>query len=258
MRLLCVLTFVCLTLIGRAAEWRNELFGCSANLPDSPGWQPIPAENSPGLTVLVAMQQPQKQAVFGINVLHNLPTSNLRDDATVQSIEKLLRGFGYQFIGRSTVSIAGREWVQFPVRASNNGQPLTGIIRYTSANNQIYGVSLLRGGGQEAAQDPELQAAGMSVRIANVEPPAPSATSTPGGTPAPGSSSIATTPGAPAPATTDKETTTTKADDGSVKIGPITLTQPQLRMAMYGGAGLIVLLILLKLIGGAGGPPKRR
>jgi hypothetical protein len=256
MRLLCVLTFLCLTLIGQAAEWRNELFGCSANLPDSPGWQPIPAENSPGLTVLVAMQQPQKQAVFGINVLHNLPTSNLRDDATIQAIEKLLRGFGYQFIGRSTVSIAGRDWVQFPVRASNNGQALTGLIRYTSANNQIYGVSLLRGGGQEAAQDPELQAAGMSVRIANVEPPAPSVTSTPGVTPA--SPSVATTPGAPAPSTTGKEIPTTEADNAPVKIGPITLTQPQLRMAMYGGAGLLVLLILLKLIGGAGSPPKRR
>ena len=91
MRLLCVLTFLLSIFASEAAEWKNELFGCSANLPESAGWQPIAAENSPGLTVLVAMQQPQKQAVFGINVLHDLPSVNLRDPATIEAVEKLLR-----------------------------------------------------------------------------------------------------------------------------------------------------------------------
>lgn len=257
MRLLCILTFLLTPLVSEAAEWKNELFGCSANLPESAGWQPIPAENSPGLTVLVAMQQPQKQAVFGINVVHNLPTANLRDPATIQGIEKLLREFGYQFIGRSTVNVAGREWVQYPVRVAG-AQPATGLIRYTSANNQIYAVSLLRGGGQEAAQDPELQAAAASVRISNVEPPAATVTPTPEVTPTTPPPTAATPPSATAPSSTDKPATTTESENAPVKIGPITLTQPQLRMVIYGTGGLVVLLILLKLIGGAGSPPKHR
>ena len=256
MRLVC--TLVCLFLVpfGWAAEWRNDEAGCSANLPDTPGWQPIDAPSTPSITVLAAMQHPQKQAVFGINVLHQLPSTNLRDPATVATIEKSLRDLGYQFFGRSTINVAGREWMQFPVRGTN--PPTSGIIRYTSANDRIYVVSLLRGGGQEAAQDPELQAAAASVRISQPQavvataPAAPPVTSVPG----------ATGPGAPAAPTTTATSTASETEEqgasGNVQIGPVTLTRQQLKLGIYGVAGLIILVILLKIVGGSGSRERQR
>jgi hypothetical protein len=247
MRFLCAILCLFLATAGRAAEWRNDLFGCSANLPDTAGWQPIEAANSPSVTVLVAMQHPQKQAVFGINILHELPSANLRDPATVTAIEQSLRNLGYQFFGRATVNVAGREWMQFPVRGSN--PPTSGLIRYTSANNHVYVVSLLRGGGQEAAQDPELQAAAASVRITQGQA-APVAV-------APVSPPIAATPTAPAspsspPATATPATEPASAAESTdvVKIGPVTITRQQFRLGLYGIGGLVVLLILLKIISG--------
>lgn len=254
MRLSCVLLFLVITVVARAAEWRNDSFGVSANLPDATGWQPMEAPSTPAVTVLAAMQHPQKQAVFGINVLHDLPTSNLRDPATIAAVEQSLRSLGYQFIGRSTVNLAGREWIQFPVRSAN--PPMTGIIRYTSANDQVYVVSLLRGGGQEAAQDPELQAASMSVRIGVAQPASAIAATSPSApplvpvpsdsAPAPASSSASSEPSA---ASGEKSEEATKdGEPGPVKIGPFTITQQQARIGIYALAGLIVLAILLRII----------
>jgi hypothetical protein len=208
------------------------------------------------MTVLVAMQQPQKQAVFGINILHQLPSANLRDPATVTAIEKSLRDLGYQFFGRATVNVAGREWMQFPVRGSN--PPTSGLIRYTAANNQVYVVSLLRGGGQEAAQDPELQAAAASVRItqpqatvAAAPPSAPPLTSAP----------LPAAPTTPAPAAPGTATTSTapetEATSDTVKIGSIEITRQQLKLGLFAVGGLIVLIILMKIIGGGGDRDRR-
>ena len=253
---MCIFVFA----TGRAAEWANDQYGCSANLPDSPGWQQVPAPEVPGMTLLLMMQQAQKQAAFGINVLHNLPNTNLRDEGTIRAIEQILRSFTYQPIGRSRVVVNGREWLQFPVTSSNPGQPLTGVIRYTTANNVVYGVTILLGGGRQAAQDPELQAAAASVRIGNVQSvaatgtaPAPAA-----GTPAPAAEPTAPiAPVAPAPAPSAPAIGVSREEGAPVTIGPVTLTRPQLRMVGYGGAGLIILLILLKIIGAAGGPPAK-
>ena len=250
MRYLCALLLLLLTIASPAAEWRNDQYGCSANVPDSQGWLPIEAPSTPAMTVLVAMHNPQKQAVFGINVLHDLPSTNLKDPATMATIEKTLRGLGYQFFGRATVNVGGREWVQFPVRGGT--PPSSGLIRYTSANNQVYVVSLLRGGGQEAAQDPELLGAAASVQVG--APQVAADTTTPAPAAAPVTSIPGTVPVAPAPGVPSTGSSTEKPEtqtaDGSVKIGSITLTKEQVRMGIYGFSGLLVLMILLRIIGG--------
>ena len=250
MRYLCALLLTLLAISSPAAEWRNDQFGCSANVPDSQGWMPIEAPSTPAMTVLVAMHNPQKQAVFGINVLHDLPNANLKDPNTMASIEKTLRGLGYQFFGRATVNVGGREWVQFPVRGGT--PPSSGLIRYSSANNQVYVVSLLRGGGQEAAQDAELLGAAASVQIGAVQVAAatpvqgaPSATA-----PLIPGAPVAPTPTAPSTTAPSAEKPAAETADGSVKIGSITLTKEQVRMGIYGIAGLLVLMILLRIIGG--------
>jgi hypothetical protein len=255
MRHFCVLLCLILTLTAHAAEWRNDVNGCSANLPDTAGWLPIEAPNSPALTVLVAMQNPQKQAVFGINILHDLPNANLKDPATMAKIESNLRGLGYQFFGRATVNIGGREWVQFPVRGGT--PPTSGLIRYTSANDRVYVVSLLRGGGQEAAQDTELLAAAASVQIGGVQVASatPPSVTTPAPT-IPGATSSAPAPSVPQPATVADKTASDGKDE-PIKIGPVTLTKEQLRLGIYGVAGLLVLMILLKIVGGGGDKQKR-
>ena len=253
----CALILLCLVNLAQAAEWRNDAYGVVANLPDTAGWQPIEAPSSAAITVLAAMQQPQKQAVFGINVLHQLPNANLRDPGTLAMIEKSLRDLGYQFFGRASVNVGGREWLQFPVRGGN--PPSSGLIRYTSANNQVYVVSLLRGGGQEAAQDPELLTAAASVRInqpqatvAATAPSAPTVAQAPApGTSAPPSAASSTTPAASEPAETAVPT-------GMVKIGPIELTQQQVRLGLFGAVGLLVLVILMKIIGGGGDRDRKR
>ncbi len=222
-----LLFLVALLLPLHSEEWRSDAFNCSLNLPTSAGWQPIPAPDSPGVTILVAMQNPARQAVFGLNLLTNLPSADLRDAATTTKIESMLHGFGYQFIGHSTVKIAGRDWVQYPVRASNNGQTVTGVIRYTSDQEKVYSLSLLLGGGKEAAQDPELQAAAASFRLH-----APLATATPvQPSPAGQKPPANATPPAPEIAAEPK--------------------QPDyLRYAILGGAALLVLMVFGKLIGG--------
>lgn len=224
-----LLCLVALLLPLHSEEWRSDLFNCSLNLPESPGWQPISAPDSPGMTVLVAMQNPTRQAVFGLSVLTSLPSPDLRNAATTAKIESMLHGFGYQFIGHSTASIAGRAWLQYPVRASNNGQTVTGIIRYTSDNEKVYSLSLLLGGGKEAAQDPELQAAAASFRLF-----APLATATP-------------VPARPLPA---GQKPPADATPPASEIAAEPKQPDYIRYAILGGAALLVLMVFGKLIGG--------
>ncbi len=210
-------------------EWRSDVFNCSLNLPSSPGWQPIASPDAPGVTVLVALQNPSRQAVFGLNILTGLPSTNLHDEATTAKIESMLHGFSYQFIGHSTVNVAGREWVQYPVRAANGAQTVTGVIRYTSDKEKVYGLSMLLGGGKEAAQDPELQAAAASFRLY-----APLALATP-------------VPAKPLPAG-QKPPASIPAPASETTAEP---AQPDyIRYGILIGATLLVLMIFGKIIGG--------
>ena len=49
------------------------------------------------------------------------------------------------------------------------------MIRYASAGGYVFGITMLRGGGQEAAQDVELQQAAASFRILPATTPTPPA-----------------------------------------------------------------------------------
>ena len=224
-----LLCLIAILLPLHAEEWRSDLYNCTLNLPASAGWQQIPPQDVPGVATLVAMQNPTRQAVFGLTVLTEMPSPDLRNPNTSTRIEVMLHGFGYSFIGHSTVTIAGREWVQYPVQATNAGQPINGIIRYTSDHGKIYGLSLLLGGGKQAVQDVELQAAAASFRLfapLTVVTAAP-APSLPAGQ----------NPSTPAKATATETTAATQPD--------------YLRYALLGGISLLVLLIFAKVIGGS-------
>lgn len=248
MRFLCALALLVISTVAHAAAWKNETFGCQATLPDSAGWQNLDAPSNASSTVLVAMLHAQRGSAFGINVIHDFPSANLKDPATTAAIEKVLQALGYQFIGKSTITMAGREWLQYPVRSAVNGT--SGVMRYTSANNQVYVVSLLRTGGLAAAQDAELQNIAASVRVIDLTPAAPVAVA-PATTPKP-ETTEETKPVAPTVAKTESKETTVVEE--YVMIGPVKLTKDQFRMGMYGIGGLLVLLFLLKILGGGSKP----
>ena len=224
-----------------AFEWRNDIYHCSANLPDSPGWQPIVAPTTPGLEVLIAMQNLTKQAVFGINIIVKVPGTRLAEPAVQQTFEGWLRKFGYQFTGHSKLNVGGIEWLQYQVRSGAGTQGVTGIVRFGVAGGYFFSISLLRGGGQEAAQDVELQQAAASFRIL---PPAPALAAAVEKQDAAPASARATDKGEPpAPAAAEE---------------PAVADNSNRRMIWYGGAGIIVLLVLVKIISGGGGEPKKR
>lgn len=251
LRLLLILSAL-LALPLQAVPWKSDEFGVAANLPETNGWAPIAPPEIPGLTVLVAMQNPSRGAVFGVNVVNNVPKANLRDPLTVKTIEDSLRSFQYQFVGNSFVTIGGSEWRQYNVKSVAGGQVASGVVRYTAANGRIFGVTILLSGGKEAAQDVELQSCSASVRFfvpagtaVAAAPPEPKAAPV---TAAPAQLAEAK-PSVSAPAPEKKETKASEPD--------------YVRLGIIGGGVIIVILVLLKLIGGGGSsgvklPPKRR
>jgi hypothetical protein len=245
-RLLLLFTALLLAPL-HAVQWENHTYGCAATLPESAGWQPVEPPEIPGLTTLVVVQNASRGAVFGITVL-NAPTSpNLRDPETVKTIDGMLRSFGYEFFGSATTVIGGMEWKQYNVKSNAGGQIATGVIRYTSHNGKIFGLSMLLSGGKEAAQDPELQAIAGTFRFLPVTQPPPTA-------PAPIASTPATPKpdGAPAPEAAKPAQTTEPKKTSD--------TPEYVRYAIMGAVGLVLILIVLKLIGGgdAGGSVRKR
>jgi hypothetical protein len=219
-----------------AFEWRSEIYHCAANLPESTGWNVIEAPPTPGITVVVAMQNIAKQAVFGINVVEKPPGTDLSDPAVKKSLEDLLRKFSYQAIGHSVVKLGGLEWLQYPVLSGSGAERVTGVVRFTSAGGRIFSVTALRGGGQEAAQDVELQQAAASFRILDTMPPAKTA--------APVLAQGSATP-PPASAKAGE-----KAKPKAVSDAPAPVSGTDLRLVWYVSAGIIILLVFLKIIGG--------
>jgi hypothetical protein len=218
MRAFLFLLIVVLVSPLQAVPWRNDAFGVSANLPDTQGWQPVQSGDVPGMTILVSMQNQGR--VFGITALNNPPSTNLRDLATQQALETMLKGFGYTWAGASTTSFGGLDWRQYNVTAGT----ANGVVRYTAGNGHIYAVTLLVSGNSPAAQDLELQTAGGSVRL--YAPVAEVASTSP--TP---SSGIPGT-GKPQPASGTDDSP--KVDSGSFTTLLIT-----------GGAALVFVLVLL-------------
>ncbi len=161
--ILIVLYF--LTITARAKEWRNEIFHCGASIPEGHGWQMIEAPSAPGITPLIVIQNTAKQSVFGINVIEKFRGANLADPAVQRGLEAMLMQFGYQFVGHSNVNISGINWLQYPVHAGTGPQQVGGIVRYASMGGYVFSISMLRGGGQDATPDTELQQAAASFRM---------------------------------------------------------------------------------------------
>jgi hypothetical protein len=211
----------------RAREWKSELFHCSANVPDSTGWQTIEAAQTQGLAVLLAMQHSGKRAVFGINVVEKLRDANLADPAIQKELEAMLRQFGYQFVGHSSVTEGGLGWLQYPVVSGVGPQQVKGVIRFTSAGGYVFGLTMLKGGGQDASQDAELQQAAKSFRVI----PA---------------TALAAAPGKSAPPGTDKSADPS-AEDAEEPAGR---DDSRIRMIWYAIGGVVVLLVFFSIIGG--------
>lgn len=248
MRRICAILLLALTSLSHAATWRDDSYGCEANLPEGSDWQTIDAPSTADMKVLIAMQNQQRGSVLGINVLRDFP-KNLADPTTQSVVESRLKTLGYTPVGKSSmIQIGGRDWFQVMVRSSQEGT--TGIMRYAEANGQTYVVSLLRSGGQEPAKDPDLQATAASVRLNEIsETPA---TPTPQ-TPAP------TAPKATSPAV-KKPAVREVIVEERVVLGPLTLTREQYRTMLYISGGVIVFLAIITFMGGGSkvNKPRRR
>ena len=238
MRATFALLLLCLAMSARAREWRSQTFRCSANIPDSTGWQMIEAPASPGIAPVLTMRHATRQAVFGISVIEKYKDANLADPAIQKDLEAMLRQLGYQFIGHSSVKAGSLDWLQYPVRAGTGPQQVSGIIRYASAGGYVFGITMLRGGGQEAAQDAELQQAAASFRVL----PA---------------SAFAATPAAPGARDADAkgiaQSPADKAGDksqGGTEPPEDEADESRSRMIWYAGGGIVVLLVLFGIIGG--------
>jgi hypothetical protein len=247
MRATFAVLLLCLAVSASAREWKNAVFHCAANIPDSAGWQMIESPQVPGIAPVLVMQNSARQAVFGISVVEKYHDANLADVAGQKDLEAMLRQCGYQFVGHSTVRDGGLDWLQYPVRAGAGAQQVSGVIRYTSAGGYLFSITMLRGGGQEASQDVELVQAARSFRVLPLEsfaaapaPAAPSATAT---TPPAGGEHSAKTDAAANP-----EAAAETPEDES--------TASRNRMIWLGGAGLLVLLLFFSIIGG--GTAKKR
>lgn len=236
MRTFTALLLLAFLATAHAFEWRSDLYHCAVHLPDSAGWQPVESPKTPGITPLIVVQNSARRAVFGVNIVNELPGTLITEPAVQRALEALLRGFGYQFAGHSTVSVSGLNWIQYQVRVGSGAQLTTGVVRFAAAGGYFFGITMLRGGGQEAAQDVELQRAAASFRIlpeTTAAPPIPS--------PA-GNEKTAATPAAanePAPSAGAGE--------------PVPPDNSTRRMIWLAGGGILVLLFLIKIIGGSGG-----
>ena len=213
---------------------------------------------APNLKFLSFAQHEAKSGTFALCVMQNLPSKSLTDPATIQAIDSILRGFKYEFFGSSVVNVANRNWKQYPVTTKNGNQVISGLVRFTQANDEIFMLSLLRG-GPGAAQDEELQAASRTVQF--MAPSAMVAATPPGGTPAAPVLNPATQPGAPKPAAAPAAAEEPKM----VAVGPWQFPREQVRMVSLGAGALFVLILLLRIISGGKkpeppppGPPTRR
>lgn len=238
MRAILTVLLFCLMASTRAAEWKNEIFHCAANIPESPGWQIIDAPPAPGIAPVLTMQNTAKQSVFGISVVEKFRDAKISDVAVQKELEALLRQFGYQFIGHATVRAGGIDWLQYPVSAGAGVQAVSGIIRYASAGGYIFGITMLRGGGQQASQDAELQQAAASFRLLPAAPapaPVPIASAIP--------SVASRDSAAPKTAQPAKSTTTTTAT-----AEPPPEDNSTAKLVWGGVAGLVVLIIFASII----------
>lgn len=241
MRAIPTCLLLCLALSAHAREWKNEIFHCAANIPDSAGWQMIEAPPWPGIAPVLAMQHSPKQAVFGINVVEKYRDANLANPTIQRELETMLQQLGYQFAGHSNLNAGGIAWLQYSVRAGAGQQQVSGLIRYASVGGYVFSITMLRGGGQDGSQDVELQQAAATFRLL------------PAGTAAAGTARVASTNGQP-PAPVSEPKAEDKAALGEEETSGG--DNARNRMIWIGGTALVVLIVFFSIIGG--GSSKKR
>lgn len=240
MRAILPILLLCLAITAHAKEWKNEIFHCAANIPDGPGWQMIDAPPAPGLAPVLVMQNTARQSVFGINVVDKFRDANLADPAIQRELEAMLRQFGYQFVGHANVNVAGVNWLQYPVSTGAGSQQVSGLVRYASMGGYVFSISMLRGGGQQAAQDPELQQAAASFRILPAGTVAANS--------APSAAQSAGTPGNALRKAASPKTAETPDQPATEEDAAATEDHSKARMIWAGVAGLAVLVLFLSII----------
>ena len=226
----------CLAITAHAKEWKNEIFHCAATIPEGNGWQMIDAPPTPGIAPVLVMQNNTRQLVFGINVVEKFRNVNLTDPAIQGELEAMLRQFGYQFVGHANVTVAGINWLQYPVHTSPGPQQVSGLIRYASMGGYVYSISMLRGGSQQAAQDSELLQTAASFRIL------PAVTAGADGT------STHAKPGTPPRNTASPKTAAVPEEPTAEKDAATEEDNSKARMIWAGAAGLVVLVLFLGII----------
>jgi hypothetical protein len=208
----------------------------------------VDAPPIPGITVVIALRNPAKQILFGVNVVDKVPGTSLADPAVRQVIETLLHQFSYQFYGHSSIKIGGLDWLQYPVHLGPALQQTTGAVRFTSANGYIFAVTLVRSGGLDALQDVEVQQAAGSFRVAPMTPIATIVASTP---PAPAT---------PVPIAIPKTLTPfdrKPPENAPVATGARVEEEGGFKRWIWpAGAGAVILLVLFAIISGSGKKPK--
>ncbi len=217
-----LLFILCLSIPLGAAEWRNEIFRCGADIPSSPGWQTTSAPPAPDIEPVLVMQNAARGSVLGIHVVDKFKHANLTEPAVQRDIEEMLKRFGYQVAGHATVTIGGTNWLQYPVRAGTGQAQVSGIIRYAAMGGHVFAISLLRSGGQDVAQDGELQKAAATFRAL------PAVTDS------------------PSPA--GNKTVSASAPKASAEPEPEEEDHSRARLIWAGGIGLVVLVLFLSII----------
>jgi hypothetical protein len=223
---------VCITPL-RAAVWQSQEFGVAVTLPDGPDWVPMPEAITPSVRVLVAVTNERTNSMFNMAVQTALAGKSLNDTAVIETIKKDLTAAGYQIFGYSRMSAGTTQWVQFPMNAGG----AKGVVRATGANGQIFTLTILRGDGKNALEDPDLTKAAASFRIT--------------GTPATVAGGIApvspSQPGVaiPPPPTAGSEQSgeATSPEGKAVPAGDAPVAMDYKRIAI--GAGIVIFLMLM-------------
>lgn len=172
-RLLLVLALLFSPVTLPAAVWQSPEFGVGVALPDGADWVPLPEAVTPTLRVLAGVVNQKTNSMFNLAVQTALAGKSIDDPNVAEAVKKDLTAAGYQIFGYSKIGAGTAQWIQFPV----NGNGAKGVVRVTGANGQIFTVTMLRGDGKNALEDPELMRAGASFRVSAVTAPtAPPAT----------------------------------------------------------------------------------
>lgn len=167
-RLFIVLALFFSSITLPAAVWQSPEFGVCVALPDGADWVPLPEAVTPTLRVLAGVVNQKTNSMFNLAVQTSLAGKSMDDPNVAEAVKKDLTAAGYQIFGYSKTGAGTAQWLQFPI----NGNGAKGVVRVTGANGQIFTVTMLRGDGKNALEDPELMRAGASFRVVAAAPPA--------------------------------------------------------------------------------------